>query len=496
MQDSTKFPSPVYQETVLEPIFDAFKANYYHEMMSINYAHIVILVDGGIISLQQGQQLISALQEIQNELELDSIKYTGEYEDLFFYIEKQLIKKLGIEVAGLLHTGRSRNDINITLFKMKTKQHLRTLLDAVLQLQETLLQVAEREKDTIVIAYTHGQPAQPTTFGHYLGALIEIMGRDIQRLLNAYHTTDQCSMGAAAITTSGFALDRERIAHLLGFAKPQENSYGCIAAVDYLLEVYSAIKILFVSLGRYAQDLNYWTAFEVGHLYVPNEFVQISSIMPQKRNPVAIEYIRIQAATVIGFCDTVINAMRNTPFTDMNDAEDSIQVVGFETFHHAKHCLKLIASFTSGLQVDEARVLEHIDQNYVTITELADSLVRLESLSFREAHDIASRLVSSHVAKSLPVSKIDYDLFQEYFFQVSGRNPKVSRETLLKLLDPRHFVEVRERQGGPGPEALHRSLNLYRQTFENQAKEKYRLDTQERDASAALQTEIERLMNS
>ena len=495
MQDSTKFPSPVYQETVLEPIFDAFKANYYSEMMAINYAHIVILVDAGVISLHQGQQLITALQEIQNELDLDSIEYTGEFEDLFFYIEKQLIKKLGIEIAGLLHTGRSRNDINITLFKMKTKQHLRALLNSVLYLQKTLLDVAEREKDTIVVAYTHGQPAQPTTFGHYLGALIEILGRDTQRLLNAYYTTDQCSMGAAAITTSGFALDRERIAHLLGFARPQENSYGCIAAVDYLLEVYSNMKILFVNLGRFAQDLNYWTAFEVGHLYVPNEFVQISSIMPQKRNPVAIEYIRIQAATVIGLCDTVINGMRNTPFTDMNDAEDSIQVVGFEAFNQANRCLKLIASFTSGLQVDKKRVLEHIDQSFVTITELADSLVRLEKLSFRAAHDIASRLVSSHVSKSLPVSKIDYNEFEEFFCQVAGRKSTVSREPLLDLLNPRHFVAVRERQGGPGPEALARSLNHYGQTFENQVKEKQRLDAQEKDADKTLQTEIGRLMS-
>lgn len=494
MQDSTKFPSPIYQETVLEPIFNAFKANYYNEMMLINYAHLVILVDQGIISLEQGQKLVTALQEIQNELDLECIEYTGEFEDLFFYIEKQLIKKLGIDTAGLLHTGRSRNDINITLFKMKTKQHLLTLLDRLFALQETLIEVAEREKETIVVAYTHGQPAQPTTFGHYLGALIEVLGRDTQRLLNAYYTTDQCSMGAAAITTSGFALDRERIAHLLGFAKPQENSYGCIAAVDYLLEVYSAMKILFINLGRFIQDLGYLTAFEVGHLYVPNEFVQISSIMPQKRNPVAIEHMRIQAASVIGLCDTVINGMRNTPFTDMNDAEDPIQVMGFEAFNQANRLLKLIAGFTSGLKVDEKRVREHIDQSFVTITELADSLVRLEGLSFRAAHDIASRLVTTHVANSLPASKMNYSEFEQSFYETVGRKTTVSREAVMELLEPKHFVAVRERQGGPGPEALTNSLTLYRQSLSRQISEKEKLAIKENEVMSTLQGEIARLM--
>ena len=146
--------------------------------------------------------------------------------------------------------------------------------------------------------------------------------------------------------------------------------------MDYLLEVYSAIKILFLNLGRFAQDLDFQTSFELGHLYVPNEFVQISSIMPQKRNPVAVEHIRIQASTVVGQCDTVINAMHNTPFADMNDAEDPIQVVGFDLFAKADRCLKLITGFVSGLQVDSAKVERHINESFVTITELADTLVR------------------------------------------------------------------------------------------------------------------------
>ena len=445
----------------MEPIFQAFKDNYYHEMMAINYAHAVILVEQGIITKPEGKKIVGALLEIESELVPECLEYTGEYEDLFFFIEKQLINKLGVEVAGKLHTGRSRNNINITLFKMKTKQHLLALLNEVVALQQTLLEVAEDNKETLVIAYTHGQPAQPTTFGHYLGALIEILSRDLDRLLNAYSTTDQCSMGAAAITTSGFPLNRAKIASLLGFAQPQENSYGCIAAVDYLMEVYSALRILFINLGRFAQDLDFWTSFEIGHLYVPNEFVQVSSIMPQKRNPVAIEHIRIQASIIVGLCDTMVNSMHNTPFADMNDAEDPIQVVGFDAFNKARRCLRLIAGFVAGLQVDEAKVKEHIAASFVTITELADSLVREENISFRAAHEVASLLVRNLIAQGQNLHSVDYKQFSTCFLRITDREPNIPPEKLIKLLDPTYFVQVRNCQGGPAPSALEASFKKY-----------------------------------
>lgn len=495
MKDTTKFPSPIYQETVLAPIFDTFKAEYYSDMMSINYAHAAMLVEQGILTQEEGKQIILALKEIEEEIDLDSLEYTGEYEDLFFYVEKQLINRIGIETAGKLHTGRSRNDLNITLFKMKTKQYIRTLLNQLLYLQKTLLRLAEDNKDTIVVAYTHGQPAQPTTFGHYLGALIEILNRDFQRLLNAYHTTDRCSMGAAAITTSGFPLNRERMAELLGFAGPQENSYGCIAAVDYLLEVYSAVKILFINLGRFAQDLGFWTSFEVGHLYVPNEFVQTSSIMPQKRNPVAVEHIRVQASIVVGMCETVISALHNTPFTDMNDAEDPIQTVAFEALVRGERCLKLIAGFTGGLQVDEEKVHKHIGENFVTITELADSLVRAENISFRTAHEICSLLVRGLINRGLTLDKLDYDEFSVAFTEVTGRKPQINSAQLQEFLEPTHFVKVRNVYGGPGPQALSASLKRYKAQLHSYEEELEKLEQRQIEAADRLEAAISQILS-
>jgi argininosuccinate lyase len=142
-------------------------------------------------------------------------------------------------------------------------------------------------------------------------------------------------MGAAAITTSGFALDRERVAALLGFAEVQENSYGCIAACDYVTETYAALKVHFLNLGRFVQDLNMWTGFEVGHIHVPDGFVQISSIMPQKHNPVPVEHLRLIASLGAARCEAVLTAVHNTPFTDMNDSEGEVQIAGYDAFDTA-----------------------------------------------------------------------------------------------------------------------------------------------------------------
>ena len=460
-KDNTIFPADRYRQTVLEPLFTDFKEHFYNEMMKINYAHAVMLYEERVINHQEVVSIISGLKEIEREIDLENMEYTGEFEDLFFYIEDQLIKKIGIAIAGKLHTGRSRNDMDITMYKMKLKKLLLNLLNQLIELTKTLLEIANLNKDTVIVAYPHGQPAQPTTYAHYLAALIEILLRDIDRIFAAYKTTDNCSLGAAAITTSGFNLNRKRVAELLGFGRVQENSYGCIAAVDYLLEIYGSIKTFFISLGRFIQDLGQMTGFDLSHLYVPNEYVQISSIMPQKRNPVPVEHLRIMSSITIGYCDTVISSLHNTPFTDMNDAEDPLQVVGFKAFIEGGKVLSLVSDFVRGLEVNQQKVKEHIDQSYVTITELAETLVRKEKISFRQAHEISSEMVKDLLKSRKKLSDIDYTQFKDFFVKVIGREPLLSRDEISEALEPEYFVSVRNMFGGPAFDSITNSLSSY-----------------------------------
>jgi argininosuccinate lyase len=326
----------------------------------------------------------------------------------------------------------------------------------------TLLARADAGANTLVVAYTHGQPAQPTTFGHYLGALIEMLLRDGSRLLHALDTVDRCSLGAAAITTSGFGLNRARVAELLGFAAVQENSYGCIAAADYVAEPYAALKLLCLGLGRFVQDLNMWTGFEVGHMHVPNAFVQISSIMPQKRNPVPVEHLRLMCSLAAGRAETVLQALHNTPFTDMNDSEGEVQAAGYEAFDTLDRILALLTGFMEAIEIDETRVRRHIAESCITITEVADSLVREEGISFRQAHELASALARRMIEAGETLETLPMTAFVAAFEEAIGRAPGIDETRLRRIATPEHFVAVRDMFGGPAPAALQASLATYR----------------------------------
>ncbi len=462
LADTSRFPDPVYKETVLRPLFDGAKTHHIDGFRRIDRAHLVMLAETGILPGDVAGRIARALVSIDAEVDPETLTYTGEVEDFFFLIERELKARLGPEDAGRLHTARSRNDIDHTLFKLSLKARLDGALEQVRALLDALITTAERERATLIVAYTHGQPAQPTTLGHYLSAAIEILIRDIERMQAARAVVDLSSMGAAAITTSGFPVDRARVAQLLGFAAPQRNSYSCIAAVDYITASYSALELTFLHLGRFIQDLQFWTAFEVGQIYVPNALVQISSIMPQKRNPVPIEHMRHLSSQTVGRARVMLDIVHNTPFTDMNDSEGESQEAGYQAFDSAARVLRLLAAFVAQMQVDGARVAQNIRRSCITITELADTLVRREGLSFRAAHEIAAHVARAVVAAGSDLPSGGYAPFREAFTAATGQDTALTEPEFQHIVSPEYFVSVRDRFGGPAPEALAEALAEYR----------------------------------
>jgi len=487
-----RFPARVYKDTVLAPLFEGVKRHHWRYQMEINQASAVLLAETALLTDAEARAILGALDDILKSIDLERLSYTGEHEDFFFYVESELIRRLGVDVAGKLHTGRSRNDIDHTVFKMALKDRLTALLSEHAAMIETLLDVAERERGTIVVAYTHGQPAQPTTYGHYLAAFIELSLRDMDRLLHALRTVDLCSMGAAAITTSGFNLDRPRMAELLGFADAQENSNGCIAAADYATGVYAALKLVFIHTGRFVQDLNTWTGFEIGHLHVPDAFVQVSSIMPQKRNPVPVEHLRLMTSLGAARCEAVLTAVHNTPFTDMNDSEGEVQIAGYDAFDTAHRMMALLAGLLSAVTIDAAKVRKHIDEAGITLAELADSLVRCEGISFRQAHDVASTLARRMIDGGMMMSTLPLAEFEQTFRAAIGRAPRLSEDDFRRFITPEHFIAMRTMRGGPAPAPLAASFGRYRGEIADKRKAIDALIARKRDAQAALAREVAR----
>ena len=283
--------SPDYVRIVLNENFEDAKAQFLTPLLAIHYAHLVMLAERGIVPRGEAGAIRRALDAI-SPAEVHKVEYDGTYEDLFFYIDRLIVSGCGEDCAGRLHTARSRNDIDMTMYRMQQREMMLTIAGSVGSLRRVLLDLAARHRETVFAAHTHTQPAQPSTIAHYLLAVVEQLERDAVRLRAAYASTNRNPLGACAITGTAFPIDRLRTTQLLGFDEPTVNTYGSIATVDYLLESVGAAAVLLAGLGRVVQDLLLWCTSEFGYLRLADGFVQCSSIMPQKRNPVALEHAR------------------------------------------------------------------------------------------------------------------------------------------------------------------------------------------------------------
>jgi argininosuccinate lyase len=436
---------------VLSVIFRDAQTYFLDALLEIQYAHTLMLARQGIIPAAAARACIQGLDKL-DRTQLFNAPYDGKYEDLFFYIEQELEKICGPANAGRMHTARSRNDIAITLYRMRLRSEILQIFRAVNAVRKTFIALAREHVLTVMPAYTHTQPAQPITFAHYLLAAIELLGRDEQRLIAAYDTVNRSPMGACAISTTGFPIDRSYTADLLGFDGLQLNSYGAIAATDYLTETCGVIAAAMVNLGRIAQDFLLWSTAEFGFFRLSNAWVQISSIMPQKRNPVPLEHIRVLASKALAEAHGVLTVLHNTPFGDINDAEDDLQPLMFHSTADAVRALKLMAGVMTDCEVNVARMAERANSDFLSVTELADTLVRQEDISFREAHHIVSAGVKALGGRYSADGMVDAVI--GIAAAALGRPLATSREDLLKALDPNHFVEIRRIPGGPNPDLV------------------------------------------
>jgi len=446
--------SPEYVACVLNTNFEDAKTLFLTPLMRIHYAHLVMLVERGIIQGQPARTIRDALDSISMAKVRDTT-YDGSCEDLFFFLERLIVGACGEEAAGRLHTARSRNDIDMTMYRMQQRGMILSLYEAALRLREVLIDQAESHREDVFAAHTHTQPAQPTTIAHYLHAVIEQLERDGTRLRAAYASTNRNPLGACAITGTGFPIDRARTSELLGFDGPTGNTYGSIATVDYLLESVSASAVLLAGLGRVVQDLLLWCTREFGYLRLTDEFVQTSSIMPQKRNPVALEHARAIGSKALGQASGVLLAVHNTPFGDVVDTEDDLQPLVFAMFSDAERAVRLVAAAMTTAEFDRERLASRAEEGWITLTELADTLAREEGVPFRTSHAIATRLIAEATKRP---SESRAQLLREVSASVLGRPIEFDDAKLTRVLSARHFVEVRKTAGGPAPSEIAKAL--------------------------------------
>jgi argininosuccinate lyase len=454
LKKRSMFPAPAYRETVLEPVFADAKRYFLDPLIEIEYAHTLMLARQHIMPSNEAAICIRALDAFDHS-EVRNAKYDGTFEDLFFLVERMLASVCGAEIAGKMHTARSRNDIDLTMYRMVLRDLMTQSLAALLDLRTRLVDLAWQYRAALIPAYTHNQPAQPTTLGHYLMAFIEVLERDSERLMAAYARVNRNPLGACAITTTGFPIDRHFTEQLLGFEGLQINSYGAIAAVDYLTESCSVLAVCMVNLGRFAQDLLLWSTAEFNYLRLSDAYVQISSIMPQKRNPVPLEHVRVLASRALNQAQSVLGCVHNTPFADMNDAEDDLQPLVYTAFEDGNRSVLLLAGVLSEAEFNTARMAAAADANFLPVTELADTLVRATGITFHAAHQLVSNTV-----KVLIATGIGYDpdamttIIERELPAIARHASTITHEQIRQSLRAQNFVDVRRIPGGPAATVL------------------------------------------
>jgi argininosuccinate lyase len=455
--------APEYISCVLNENYEDAKTYFLTPLLAIHYAHLVMLADCRIVTAADARALRQALDAVSPD-EIRKSTFDGSCEDLFFYVERLIVGACGDDVAGRLHVARSRNDIDMTMYRMRQRELVLALAASSFELRRSLVDVADRHRHTIFAVHTHTQRAQPTTVAHYLLAVVEQLERDAPRLMAAYERTNCCPLGACAITGTGFPIDRQLTSDLLGFIAPTGNTYGSIATVDYLLESALATAVLLTGLGRFVQDLLLWSTAEFDYVRFGDGFVQSSSVMPQKRNPVAIEHARAIASKALGQTQAILTSVHNTPFGDIVDTEDDLQPLVFSMFRDATRAVKLVAAAMSTAEFDAARLEARAADGWTTLTELADTLVRDRGLPFRKAHQIATGLIAARKADARsPLSTLLDDVSRERL----GSPLRYTEDVLAGILSARHFVEVRKTPGGPAPDETARAAAASRRRLED-----------------------------
>lgn len=452
---------PVYVEVVLEPGFTFARERLARYMQEINLAHVLTLLREGHLSREDGQVLLRVIGPLMEAAAVPD-RYNPAFEDLFFMIEDGVAQKVGADAVGSMHLGLSRNDLDTAMFRMAARDRLVELAENVNALRRAVLALADGELETVMPAYTHNQQAQPTTLGHYLAGVEAALGRDAARLNDAWSRTNLSTLGAAALAGTGFPVDRAAEGALLGFEGLVENTYDAVASADYLVELASCGAILATDLSRFLTDLLYWCTNEVAALRLAPQFIQVSSIMPQKRNPVALEHLRALVGKALGAAGSANLLLHNVPFGDVNDAGEQLQPILHGQCDTLAKALRLLTAVVATLRVDREVLERRVNEGFTTATELADTLVRVDGLKFRRAHEVVSTLVTELSAQGRSWRQLTLAELNGAMRAKAGRESRLSAGDLAAALDPREFVRRRRNLGGPARERLAPHLALRR----------------------------------
>ena len=369
----------------------AFDARMYREDIAGSIAHATMLGKQGIIEEHEAEKIIDGLKAILADIEADKVEFSLENEDIHMNIETLLTQRIG-DTGKRLHTARSRNDQVAVDFRLYVKQEIPKIIGMVLELEKVLIRKAEANLDTVMPGYTHLQRAQPTTFAHYMMAYANMLRRDVTRLEDCLERMDECPLGAGALATSTYPVDRFQTAAALGFAKPTDNSMDSVSDRDFAIEFLSACSILMMHLSRFSEEIILWCSWEFKYVELDDAYSTGSSIMPQKKNPDVAELVRGKTGRVYGSLMTLLTVMKALPLAYNKDMQEDKECV-FDAIDTVELCVPVFAAMLDTLTVLPRNMRSAASGGFINATDCADYLVK-KGMPFREAYMIVGRLVN------------------------------------------------------------------------------------------------------
>ncbi|MCD7886892.1 MAG: argininosuccinate lyase [Clostridiales bacterium] len=426
-----------------------FDARLYQQDITGSIAHATMLGEQGIISQEDAAEIINGLKAILADIEAGEVEFSLDNEDIHMNIETILTQRIG-DAGKRLHTGRSRNDQVAVDFRLFVKEEIPVIIGQILDLEKVLIRKAEENLTTVMPGYTHLQRAQPTTFAHYMMAYANMLSRDVTRFEDCLERMDECPLGAGALATSTYPVDRERTAQLLGFKKPTDNSLDSVSDRDYAIEFLSACSMLMMHLSRFSEEVILWCSWEFKFVDLDDAYSTGSSIMPQKKNPDVAELVRGKTGRVYGDLVSLLTVMKGLPLAYNKDMQEDKEPV-FDAIDTVEMCVPVFAAMLDTLTVRPKNMSKAAAGGFINATDCADYLTK-RGMPFREAYMIVGRLVNMCIKSGETLETLtlrDFRAISELF-----------DSDIYEALELKRCVHERKVLGGPSAEDVTRQINV------------------------------------
>ena len=426
----------------------------YKEDIAGSIAHVEMLFRQKIISFKIKNKIIYGLNKIEKEIIKKKFEYSKKYEDIHMNIEKRLFQIIG-EDAGYVHTARSRNDQVITDFKIWIRSATNEINKSLDNIIKTILKVSEKNIYTIMPGFTHLKNAQAVSFAHYLMAYIEIFNRDKKRFTNNLENLSENPLGVAAVAGTSFNIDRNFTTKKLGFKKPTNNSIDTVADRDFVLDFLYSVSVCSLHISRMAEEFIIWNSDGFNLINLSDKVVTGSSIMPQKKNPDLLEYLRGKSGIIFGNLFSMLTILKGLPLSYFKDLQDDKEIV-FKSNETLNNCIKILNEILKNFSPNKQKMLELANTGYITATDLADYLVKNHEMSFRKAYQVTASVVNYAEKKKKKLHELNIS-------ELNKIEPKLTKE-VLKIFDLKYSVNSKKSFGGTSFGNIKKMITKYKRS--------------------------------